>query len=292
MIQDSMSGTGSPFYTILSPYYDLLFPLEHRIASFLEESGAVAGARVADIACGSGLYTQTLLEKGVDAWGLDASRDLIEVARLRSRHPDRFLVADMRDWDVVDRLVAEENRAPEGDSPVADSSLAGSRVTRSPVAAWDLIYCIGNSVVHLPSREAVWTFLEAAVQRLRPAPGEPGTRAARRGGVLVLQWVELTGLAPGETRNLPPVGTGVVTMHRSHTRLDDDFVRFDVRLEVAQSPGGADGVIETSNKLLLLTGDSVGEHLSGLGFHAELFGGFSGEPGAPESWVRVMRVFS
>jgi hypothetical protein len=81
-------------------------------------------------------------------------------------------------------------------------------------------------------------------------------------------------------------------MHRSHTRLDKDSVRFDVRLDVAQSPEGANGVIETSNKLLLLTGDSVVEHLSGLGFHAELFGGFAGEAVSPGSWVRVMRVFS
>lgn len=241
-----MAPEPQDFYTVLAPYYDALFPPEPEVVSFLLASEARPGARVADIACGTGLYTEALLERGVDAWGLDASPALLSRARNRSRKPDRFLLGDMRDL------------GPLGVGP------------------WDLVYCIGNSVVHLPRVAAVKGFLDEALGLLEAGQG-PGT--------LVLQWVELSGLAVGETRSLPPLTAGPVEMQRFHTRITENAVRFDVRI-------ARDGttIAETSNRLLLLKAIELTEYLSDRGLEPELYGGFREEPVGPESWIRVIRV--
>ncbi|MFP4432649.1 MAG: class I SAM-dependent methyltransferase [Spirochaetaceae bacterium] len=246
-----MSTASERFYAVLAPYYDALFPPEPEVVSFLSESGAKPGARVADVACGTGLYSEELLNRGVDAWGLDASPDLVDAARRRTGRPERFLLGDMRDLSPLDGIPG------------------GSR--------WDLIYCIGHSVVHLPSLGAVETFLDEALGRL-------GAGATGR-GTLVLQWVELSGLAVGETRNLPPLTAGPVEMQRFHTRITEDSVRFDIRvLEAGET------VAETSNRLLLLRDSDVLCYLAGRGLETELYGGFEEQPVAPESWVRVARA--
>ncbi len=241
-----MSTTSERFYNVLAPYYDALFPPDPDAVSFLVESGAEPGARFADIACGTGLYTEALLDRGADAWGLDASPDLLSVARSRSGRPERFVPGDMRDLGTL------------GTGP------------------WGLIYCIGNSVVHLPSLGAVASFLDDALGRLAAGPG---------GGTLVLQWVELSGLALGETRNLPPLTAGSVEMYRSHTRVSEDRVRFDIRVAEAGKT-----VAETSNRLLLLRDSEVVGYLSGRGLESELFGGFTEQPVGPERWIRVLRA--
>lgn len=240
------SGT-QDFYTVLAPYYDALFPPEPEVVRFLVDSGADPGARAADIASGTGLYTEALLDRGVDAWGLDASPELVAVARRRSGRPDRFLLGDMRDL------------GPLGAGP------------------WDLVYCIGNSVVHLPSVAAVESFLDQALGRLDAGP--------TGGGTLVLQWVELSGLGVGETRSLRPLTAGPVEMQRFHTRVAEDVVRFEVRLFNA---GGF--IAEISNRLLLLREGDVLGYLSGRGFESELYGGFRRQPVGPESWIRVIRA--
>jgi glycine/sarcosine N-methyltransferase len=246
-----MSTASESFYAVLAPYYDALFPPEPEVVSFLTGSGLDAGARAADIACGTGLYTEALLGRGVDAWGLDASPDLVAAARRRSGRPERFLLGDMRNLSPLDGLPG------------------GKR--------WDLIYCIGNSVVHLPGLDAVESFLDEALGRL--GAGATG------GGTLVLQWVELSGLALGETRGLPPLTSGAVEMQRFHTRITEDSVRFDIRVLEA-----GEKVAESSNRLLLLRDSDVLGYLSGRGLETELYGGFKEKPVGPESWIRVVRA--
>lgn len=121
------------FYTALARHYDELFPADADVLSFLQQAGASAGSRVLDLACGTGLYTDALVESGADAHGADGSEELIALGRRRSAHPERLHVMDM------------------------------GELARYPRDRLDLLFCIGNSVAHLGDWTALRQLLADAV---------------------------------------------------------------------------------------------------------------------------------
>ncbi len=59
--------------------------------------GCEAGTRVLDVACGQGVLSRLLNERGVQTVGVDASRKLIEAATARSGPLGQFLIGDARE---------------------------------------------------------------------------------------------------------------------------------------------------------------------------------------------------
>ncbi|MEU7972254.1 class I SAM-dependent methyltransferase [Micromonospora sp. NPDC049089] len=75
------------------------------LASFAELVLAAGGGPVADVGCGTGRITAHLHTLGVDAFGIDLSPGMIDVAR--RDHPElRFEVGSMTDLDRADGSVA------------------------------------------------------------------------------------------------------------------------------------------------------------------------------------------
>ena len=90
-----------PFYGSFAWAYDLLSdrPIASecaQIASILSDRGLPAGARLLDAGCGTGRYAVELARRGYRVTGLDASADLIAVARQRARAAGvEFVTADL-----------------------------------------------------------------------------------------------------------------------------------------------------------------------------------------------------
>jgi SAM-dependent methyltransferase len=79
--------------------------LRAALALFADLVHAVGGGPVADVGCGPGQVTAHLHELGVDAFGIDLSPAMIEVAR--RDHPGlRFEVGSMTDLSLADGSVA------------------------------------------------------------------------------------------------------------------------------------------------------------------------------------------
>lgn len=75
------------------------------LASFAMLVHAAGGGPVADVGCGPGHVTRRLCDLGVDAFGVDLSPGMIDVAR--RTHPGlRFEVGSMTDLDLGDASVA------------------------------------------------------------------------------------------------------------------------------------------------------------------------------------------
>lgn len=75
------------------------------LASFAELVLAAGGGPVADVGCGTGRITAHLHTLGVDAFGIDLSPGMIDVAR--RDHPElRFEVGSMTDLHLADGSVA------------------------------------------------------------------------------------------------------------------------------------------------------------------------------------------
>jgi len=64
--------------------------------------GIGAGMRVLDVGCGTGRFLQAAADVGADAWGLDASEELLEIAR------DRVPAADLSLGDMQALPYAED----------------------------------------------------------------------------------------------------------------------------------------------------------------------------------------
>ena len=60
------------------------------------------GERMIDIACGQGVLTRLLHERGVEMTGVDAARELIQAARQRSDPAIRYHVADARELHFLE----------------------------------------------------------------------------------------------------------------------------------------------------------------------------------------------
>jgi SAM-dependent methyltransferase len=61
---------------------------EHLASPFLANVNVASGARVLDVACGTGVLTKALAEAGAHVVGVDASEGYLEGARLRRSHPN------------------------------------------------------------------------------------------------------------------------------------------------------------------------------------------------------------
>lgn len=107
-----LADTRISYDTVAASYADQLrdalagLPyLRAAVALFADLVHAAGGGAVADVGCGPGHLTAHLHALGVDAFGIDVSPGMIEVAR--REHPGlRFEVGSMTDLDLPDGSVA------------------------------------------------------------------------------------------------------------------------------------------------------------------------------------------
>ena len=107
-----LEETRASYDTVAATYADQLrnlldeTPYERTaLALFAEQVRTSGGGPVADLGCGPGRITAHLRELGVDAFGIDLSPGMIEVAR--RDHPGlRFELGSMTDLDLADGSMA------------------------------------------------------------------------------------------------------------------------------------------------------------------------------------------
>ncbi|MBC6953578.1 MAG: methyltransferase domain-containing protein [Leptolyngbya sp. PLA2] len=102
--RDSRTGSANVGWEDVAEWYDEL--IAERGSDHYEQVilpgtfrllGCAAGARVLDVACGQGVLSRLLNERGMQTVGIDASQRLIEAATARSGPLGQFLVADARE---------------------------------------------------------------------------------------------------------------------------------------------------------------------------------------------------
>ena len=238
------------FYTSISAYYDRLFPTDAKALLFLD-SRVEPGSRILDIACGTGGYSLALAQKGHRVTGVDLDRAMIRSAGSKVR--DSNLAPDFR---VMDMLSMTEALDP----------------------GFDLIFCIGNSLVHLETDEQVGQLLADCRTLLRPE------------GALVLQIINYD-------RILAQGLTGLPTL-----REDDlEFLRFYevdpaggvviFRTELRVGGDRDQRVIRNQIPLRIVGKERLRRLVRTAGFqNLELFGDFDGRPFDPESLPLILSV--
>jgi SAM-dependent methyltransferase len=106
-----LEDTRASYDTVAGSYADLTrhlldeTPEERAVLALFADMVRVRGGAVADVGCGPGRITAHLRQLGVDAFGIDLSPGMIQVAR--REHPGlRFDLGSMTDLDLADASVA------------------------------------------------------------------------------------------------------------------------------------------------------------------------------------------
>jgi len=112
---DWLTDTRDSYDTVAASYADLLRdalerqPLPRGVLALFAELVRDTGGPVADLGCGPGRLTAHLRDRGVDAFGVDLSPAMIDIAR--REHPGlRFDVGSMTDLHLPDASVGDERR--------------------------------------------------------------------------------------------------------------------------------------------------------------------------------------
>lgn len=154
------------FYQQLSKYYDIIFPASPETVEFLMQAAGEAPKRVMDIACGSGEYSSALAQKGYTVHAVDYDEAMVDKAREKLSREG--LQAEVQQGDM--RTLEMEEQEP-----------------------YDLVFCIGNSLVHLGSLEDMALAL-AHMRKLLSAEGK-----------LILQVINYDRIRNHGISALPPI---------------------------------------------------------------------------------------
>jgi len=168
-------------YDDFSSDYDRFVDWPGRLAvelDFIErELRAVGARRVLDVACGTGMHTIALTQRGYEAVGADLSAGMIERARASAKAAGVDVQFEVAGFGAMARTFVGSVPRPEGPG-LGNLSSAASSGRRGPTqagASFDALLCLGNSLPHLLTPADLATALADFAACLRP------------GGMLLIQ---------------------------------------------------------------------------------------------------------
>ncbi|MEW5816149.1 MAG: methyltransferase domain-containing protein [Spirochaetota bacterium] len=224
------------FYETLSEYYDVLFPMEDDILNFLNNELKLKKI-VLDLACGTGTYSFPLAQASFRVIGIDSNSSMIEKAKRKvSNNNPSFYCQDIKSL---------KNLALPG---------------------LDGAFCIGNSIVHLATKDEVYKALQDIKTLLMPE------------GRVILQIVNYDRVLNKDIRELPTLSGENVTMYRRYSKSDDPKkIVFTIELAVntSKEAGSGEFRIQESIPLLALQSKDLTGMVSDAGFkNIRLYGSY------------------
>jgi SAM-dependent methyltransferase len=235
------------FYSSISDYYDLLFPVsaeqENFFAEFVRD---FKPQRVLDAACGSGSQLLCFAKRGLSCSGFDADPEMVKMARKK--------------------LSGYEN------TNVEFGKFNQMKGLFEP--GYDLIMNIGNSLVHVPNKEAKQFIVDAS-------------DLLSKDGILLIQILNYDRIFDQRIEELPLItaSTHDLSFRRSYTFTSNEKVIFKTTIEIP-----SEGItISNSLPLFPIRKDLFIEMLSGAGLRVMgIFPGFVGKKFSSDSDALVV----
>ena len=214
----------SKFYDSISDNYEDIFQPNDKQINFLKE---LAHGKILDVACATGKVAKRLQDDGFDVMGIDLEEKFVNKAINENK-------IDAKCMNMLDIDKLRDN--------------------------FGLIYCIGNSLVHLESSEKINEFLKKCYDKLDP------------NGNLVLQIINFYPFLQVDDDylgSLPTIKNEKVEFVRKYFR-NGDFIRFNTVMTAG------DKSIENDVNLFPIISDELIELVEQNGFkNVKIYGGFN-----------------
>ncbi len=248
-------------YDPLAKYYEEIFPVSREQVEFIASSVVPAAPgtsmRLLDIGCAVGDLASALNEKGIEVDGIDLNPMMIR--RARERHVKRTVKGELRFFEMNMLEIDREFEAH----------------------CFDVLVCLGNTLVHLPGRREIEGFLSSASTLLR------GGQTPGKGGTLVIQILNYDFLLTRRPERLPCIETENVLFERRYLYPDapGGRITFVTRLMIKKS----EEVFEDSVELYPLGRDELEGLLYLAGYTSvNYYGGFDGSPLRQDSFPLIV----
>lgn len=224
------------FYEEISKYYDYIFPTGNEQVKFLEEVVGIPPKTVLDIACGTGGYALELAQKKYNVTAVDIDAEMISRLGTKAQKDGlsvKFMQANMLDL---------ESKLSE---------------------RFNLVFCIGNSIVHLDNLLQIKEFLNSSKKLIE------------NDGSLVIQIINFDRILLKEIKSLPTIEDSKIGLsfeRNYHYDKQKNTIYFNTKLNVEGK------VLENEIPLYPLLQDELVEAVNNAGFKKiKLFGDFNGE---------------
>jgi glycine/sarcosine N-methyltransferase len=240
------------FYDELSKVYDIVFKKEESTVEFLKKK-LEPGSKVLDLACGTGTYSIELAKEGHNVAGVDLDAEMIKLANLKAEILNtRFIEGDMRKIKEIF----------QGES-------------------FNMIFCIGNSLVHLQDRNEVRNLLKDAYDMLEG------------NGELIIQIINFDRVIKRNIKSLPTIdrsSEGVKFIRNYRHEGSSNIIYFDTELIISRE--GKEITLNNTVPLLPIQSEELTTMLKEAGFdEIILSGGFSEKPFNEDSYALVIRAY-
>lgn len=226
------------FYEEISKYYDLIFPTLQVTVNFLKEIAGEGEKKILDVACGTGGYSFALEKEGYDLTAFDLDKKMVEELRKKSK------------------ILGSSVKGMEGNILNIKEKF--------PKNTMDLVFCIGNSIVHLDNSKDIEKFFKDAKDILKDE------------GTLLFQVINYDRIVCKGIKSLPTIYNEAADL--SFERLyryeeTEHKVYFKTILKVGEER------YENEVPLYALQYDEAVRFIKNAGFnHIEAYGDFKGNP--------------
>jgi glycine/sarcosine N-methyltransferase len=241
------------FYEEISKYYDYIFPAGTEQLDFIKNTAGAPGARILDVACGSGVYSAELAEAGFQVTATDLDENMVEMARDKA---DR----DGTEFSVVQCDMRELANCLDG--------------------SFDCVFCIGNSIVHLESKEDIGN----AIRQMGAL--------VMQGGAVILQIINYDRILRHGVNELPTIredSLGLEFVRKYEFVPEKGIIRFNTRLTIGWGEDREE--YDNSIELLPLMSGELRKLINEGGFSkVEYFADFQETPYHPDAYMLVVRA--
>lgn len=240
------------FYQPLAPWYDQIFPLDPTVVDWVsDQAPAVQGLTLLDVGCGTGTLLEALSKRGVSVQGLEPDAELLALACAR-----------------LSKECLQSGSMLELSQLYAPSS-------------YNLITCLGNTLVHLSNYVELGSVLTQMRQLLTP------------GGSLLFQIINFDRVLDSGIQALPTLETPTLRFERVYSLPNTEgHIIFKTRLEIkqaAESPAGVK-VSEQSLPLFPMRKDRIETALRDAGFGViNWYADFQGRPWRSDGFLTVCK---
>ncbi|NJD04849.1 MAG: class I SAM-dependent methyltransferase [Ruminiclostridium sp.] len=241
------------FYEQISKYYDHIFPTGKHQIDFIETAAGIPPKKILDIACGSGGYSAALAKAGYSVTAIDLDEKMVEMTFVKKHKDSVDIVAMVCNLLDISRRVGS--------------------------SAFDLAFCIGNSIAHLGSKEDISDALGQMHSCLQP------------GGILITQIINFDRVFRHNISSLPTIvneEAGLNFIRKYSYDEKKGLIKFNTLLTVDR-PGGREEYENTIELLPLLSADMM-ELMKKAGFKDVLFfGDFEYSKYGEDSFMLVVK---